>query len=153
MTATRASSGNGANGASGSSAWNVERDRHEEVHHTLWMFYRVLYICHSSQRGHPNLLLNQELAVMNIGTPTFMRAPVKILARALESAMDELAWARAEARSGRTAAENEAASISARDCHSPPAFCRLPEVGAERLAERQTAAATLTRDGKLVGCR
>jgi xanthine dehydrogenase YagR molybdenum-binding subunit len=42
----------------------------------------------------PNLRLDQQLAVMNIGTPTFMRAPGENPGMwALESAMDELAWA------------------------------------------------------------
>ncbi|MEL6225345.1 MAG: molybdopterin cofactor-binding domain-containing protein, partial [Cyanobacteria bacterium J06627_8] len=41
----------------------------------------------------PNLKLGQELAVLNVGTPTFMRAPGEAPGMfALESAMDELAW-------------------------------------------------------------
>lgn len=41
----------------------------------------------------PNLKLGQELAELNIGTPTFMRAPGEAPGMfALESAMDELAW-------------------------------------------------------------
>ena len=41
----------------------------------------------------PNLRLGQELAVLNVGTPTFMRAPGEAPGMfALESAMDELAW-------------------------------------------------------------
>ncbi|MEB3231104.1 MAG: xanthine dehydrogenase family protein molybdopterin-binding subunit [Leptolyngbyaceae bacterium] len=41
----------------------------------------------------PNLLLHQELGVLNVGTPTFMRAPGENPGMwALESAMDELAW-------------------------------------------------------------
>jgi xanthine dehydrogenase YagR molybdenum-binding subunit len=42
----------------------------------------------------PNLKTSQDLAVMNVGTPTFMRAPGECPGMwALESAMDELAWA------------------------------------------------------------
>ena len=41
----------------------------------------------------PNISLKQELAVLNVGTPTFMRAPGENPGMfALESAMDELAW-------------------------------------------------------------
>lgn len=41
----------------------------------------------------PNLRLYQELAAINVGTPTFMRAPGENPGMwALESAMDELAW-------------------------------------------------------------
>ena len=41
----------------------------------------------------PNMKLKQELAVLNVGTPTFMRAPGENPGMfALESAMDELAW-------------------------------------------------------------
>ncbi|MGL4619455.1 MAG: xanthine dehydrogenase family protein molybdopterin-binding subunit, partial [Chroococcidiopsis sp.] len=41
----------------------------------------------------PNMRLYQELAVLNAGTPTFMRAPGETPGMwALESAMDELAW-------------------------------------------------------------
>jgi xanthine dehydrogenase YagR molybdenum-binding subunit len=40
-----------------------------------------------------NLRLQQEMAVLNVGTPTFMRAPGECPGMfALESAMDELAW-------------------------------------------------------------
>lgn len=42
----------------------------------------------------PNIRLKQELGVLNVGTPTFMRAPGENPGMfALESAMDELAWA------------------------------------------------------------
>ncbi len=41
----------------------------------------------------PNMKLKQEIAVLNVGTPTFMRAPGETPGMfALESAMDELAW-------------------------------------------------------------
>ena len=41
----------------------------------------------------PNMRLKQELGVLNVGTPTFMRAPGENPGLfALESAMDELAW-------------------------------------------------------------
>ncbi len=42
----------------------------------------------------PNIQLNQTLATLNVGTPTFMRAPGASPGMwAIESAMDELAWA------------------------------------------------------------
>lgn len=42
----------------------------------------------------PNLQLRQELGVLNVGVPTFMRAPGEAPGMwAMESAMDELAWA------------------------------------------------------------
>ncbi|MEB3293286.1 MAG: xanthine dehydrogenase family protein molybdopterin-binding subunit [Synechococcales bacterium] len=42
----------------------------------------------------PNIHLDQQIAILNIGTPTFMRAPGENPGMwALESAMDELAWA------------------------------------------------------------
>ncbi|MGK7947190.1 MAG: xanthine dehydrogenase family protein molybdopterin-binding subunit, partial [Microcystaceae cyanobacterium] len=42
----------------------------------------------------PNLNLSQEIAVLNVGVPTFMRAPGETPGMwAMESAMDELAWA------------------------------------------------------------
>ncbi|VEP18305.1 putative xanthine dehydrogenase YagR molybdenum-binding subunit [Hyella patelloides LEGE 07179] len=41
----------------------------------------------------PNMRLKQEIAVLNVGAPTFMRAPGENPGMfALESAMDELAW-------------------------------------------------------------
>ena len=41
----------------------------------------------------PNMKLKQDIAVLNVGTPTFMRAPGENPGMfALESAMDELAW-------------------------------------------------------------
>lgn len=41
----------------------------------------------------PNMRLKQEIATLNVGTPTFMRAPGETPGMfALESAMDELAW-------------------------------------------------------------
>ena len=48
----------------------------------------------SAMYATPNLSLNQQLATLNIGTPGFMRAPGENPGLwALESAMDELAWA------------------------------------------------------------
>ena len=101
----------------------------------------------------PNMRLYQELAVLNAGTPTFMRAPGETPGMwALESAMDELAWklnvdpialrlkniAKGDQRKGLPFSENHLA-----DCL---------KVGAERFdwQERQQAR-SLTRDGKLIG--
>jgi hypothetical protein len=85
----------------------------------------------------PNLLLNQELAVMNIGTPTFMRAPGEAPGMwALESAMDELAWAlKIDPIDLRL--KNEAKSISARACHSLPSISPIAsKLGRSALAGR-----------------
>lgn len=101
----------------------------------------------------PNLLLNQELAVMNIGTPTFMRAPGDNPGMwALESAMDELAWALkldpVELRLKNEAKEHQRKGLPFSAKH----FADCLKVGAERFGwkDRQPPR-SLTRDGKLVG--
>jgi xanthine dehydrogenase YagR molybdenum-binding subunit len=101
----------------------------------------------------PNMRLYQELAILNVGTPTFMRAPGETPGMwALESAMDELAWklnvdpialrlkniAKGDQRKGLPFSEHH--------------FADCLKVGAERFGwkERQQPR-SLTRDGKLVG--
>jgi xanthine dehydrogenase YagR molybdenum-binding subunit len=101
----------------------------------------------------PNMRLYQELAVLNAGTPTFMRAPGETPGMwALESAMDELAWklnvdpialrlkniAQGDQRKGLPFSEHH--------------FADCLKVGAERFGwqERQQPR-SLTRDGKLMG--
>jgi xanthine dehydrogenase YagR molybdenum-binding subunit len=101
----------------------------------------------------PNIRLYQELAILNVGTPTFMRAPGETPGMwALESAMDELAWklnvdpvalrlkniAKGDQRKGLPFSEHH--------------FADCLKVGAERFGwkERQQPR-SLTRDGKLVG--
>ncbi|HEY9896960.1 MAG TPA: xanthine dehydrogenase family protein molybdopterin-binding subunit [Candidatus Sericytochromatia bacterium] len=101
----------------------------------------------------PNLLLNQELAVMNIGTPTFMRAPGEAPGMwALESAMDELAWALKldpiELRLKNEAKEHQRKGLPFSAKH----FADCLKVGAERFGWKdRPEPRSLTRDGKLIG--
>jgi xanthine dehydrogenase YagR molybdenum-binding subunit len=102
----------------------------------------------------PNLLFNQELAVMNVGTPTFMRAPGENPGMwALESAMDELAWALridpVELRLKNESKEHQRKGLPFSAKH----FAECLKVGAERFGwkNRLLQPRSLTRDGKLVG--
>ena len=101
----------------------------------------------------PNLLLNQELAVMNIGTPTFMRAPGEAPGMwALESAMDELAWALKidpiDLRLKNEAKEHQRKGLPFSAKH----FADCLKVGAERFGWKdRPEPRSLTRDGKLIG--
>lgn len=101
----------------------------------------------------PNLLLNQELAVMNVGTPTFMRAPGENPGMwALESAMDELAWALrldpVELRLKNEAREDQRNGLPFSAKH----FADCLTVGAERFGWKdRPQPRSLTRDGQLVG--
>ena len=101
----------------------------------------------------PNLLLNQALAVMNIGTPTFMRAPGEAPGMwALESAMDELAWALKldpiELRLKNEAKEHQRKGLPFSAKH----FADCLKVGAERFGWKdRPEPRSLTRDGKLIG--
>ncbi|MBD2073565.1 xanthine dehydrogenase family protein molybdopterin-binding subunit [Phormidium sp. FACHB-592] len=101
----------------------------------------------------PNLLLNQELAVMNIGTPTFMRAPGEAPGMwALESAMDELAWALKldpiALRLKNEAKEHQRKGLPFSAKH----FADCLRVGAERFGWKdRPEPRSLTRDGKLIG--
>lgn len=101
----------------------------------------------------PNMRLYQGLAVMNVGTPTFMRAPGETPGMwALESAMDELAWklnidpvalrlknmAKGDQRKGLPFSEHH--------------FAECLQVGAERFGwQERSQPRSLTRDGKQVG--
>jgi xanthine dehydrogenase YagR molybdenum-binding subunit len=101
----------------------------------------------------PNMRIYQELAIMNVGMPTFMRAPGETPGMwALESAMDELAWklnvdpvvlrlkniAKGDQRKGLPFSEHH--------------FADCLKVGAERFGwEERQQPRSLTRDGKLVG--
>ncbi len=102
----------------------------------------------------PNLRLDQELGVMNVGTPTFMRAPGENPGLwALESAMDELAWELkidpVELRLRNETKENQKDGLpfSAKD------FAECLRVGAEQFGwqDRQKKVRSVTRDGKLIG--
>ena len=102
----------------------------------------------------PNLRLNQELAVMNVGTPTFMRAPGENPGMwALESAMDELAWALkldpVELRIKNETKEHQKKGLPFSAKH----FADCLKVGAEKFGwkDRKMQTRALTRDGKLVG--
>ncbi|WP_026732888.1 xanthine dehydrogenase family protein molybdopterin-binding subunit [Fischerella sp. PCC 9605] len=102
----------------------------------------------------PNLRLKQELAKMNIGTPTFMRAPGENPGLwALESAMDELAWALkidpVELRLKNEAKEHQRKGLPFSAKH----FADCLRVGAEQFGwqDRPKQPRSLTRDGKLVG--
>ncbi|MBW4694037.1 MAG: xanthine dehydrogenase family protein molybdopterin-binding subunit [Lyngbya sp. HA4199-MV5] len=101
----------------------------------------------------PNLLLNQELAVVNTGTPTFMRGPGESPGMwALESAMDELAWALkldpVALRLKNEAKEHQRKGLPFSAKH----FADCLKVGAERFGwNDRPQPRSLTRDGKLVG--
>ena len=102
----------------------------------------------------PNLSLKQYLAVMNVGTPTFMRAPGENPGMwALESAMDELASALSldpvelRLRNETQAHQRRGLPFSAKQ------FADCLKVGAERFGwqERPLKPRSLIRDGLLVG--
>lgn len=102
----------------------------------------------------PNLQLKQELAVMNVGTPTFMRAPGENPGMwALESAMDELAWSLkidpVELRLKNEAKQHQRKGLPFSAKH----FAECLRTGAEQFGwkERPQQVRSLTRDGKLVG--
>ncbi|MGA7933928.1 MAG: xanthine dehydrogenase family protein molybdopterin-binding subunit [Kovacikia sp.] len=101
----------------------------------------------------PNLLLNQELAVMNVGTPTFMRAPGENPGMwALESAMDELAWALKidpiELRLKNESKQHQRKGLPFSAKH----FADCLKVGAERFGWKdRPQPRSLSRDGNLIG--
>ena len=102
----------------------------------------------------PNLRLKQDLAVMNVGTPTFMRAPGENPGMwALESAMDELAWALpldpVELRLRNETREHQRQGLPFSTKH----FADCLKVGAEQFGwqQRPSQPRSLTRDGLLVG--
>ncbi|NEN94058.1 MAG: xanthine dehydrogenase family protein molybdopterin-binding subunit [Moorea sp. SIO3I7] len=102
----------------------------------------------------PNLRTRQELAVMNVGTPAFMRAPGENPGLwALESAMDELAWELkidpVELRLKNETKEHQRQGLpfSAKD------FAECLRLGAQQFGwqDRPKQVRSLTRDGKLIG--
>lgn len=102
----------------------------------------------------PNLQLKQELAVLNIGTPTFMRAPGENPGMwAMESAMDELAWMLkidpVELRLKNETQEHQRQGKPFSAKH----FADCLRVGAEQFGwqDRPKQPRSLTRDGKLIG--
>ncbi len=102
----------------------------------------------------PNLGIQQEIGVMNIGTPTFMRAPGENPGMwALESAMDELAWELkidpVELRLKNETKEHQHQCLP----FSAKYFAECLRVGAEQFGwqDRPQQVRSLTRDGKLIG--
>jgi xanthine dehydrogenase YagR molybdenum-binding subunit len=102
----------------------------------------------------PSLSLKQEMAIMNVGVPTFMRAPGENPGMwALESAMDELAWALKldpidlRLRNETTEHQRKGLPFSAKH------YADCLKVGAERFGwqQRKQEPRSLTRDGLLVG--
>ncbi|MBE9008292.1 xanthine dehydrogenase family protein molybdopterin-binding subunit [Fortiea sp. LEGE XX443] len=102
----------------------------------------------------PNLRLKQELAVINLGTPTFMRAPGENPGLwAIESAMDELAW-KLQLDPVELRLKNEAKEHQRRNLpFSAKNFAECLQVGAEKFGwkDRPKQVRSLTRDGKLIG--
>jgi xanthine dehydrogenase YagR molybdenum-binding subunit len=102
----------------------------------------------------PNLQINQELAAMNVGTPTFMRAPGENPGMwALESAMDELAWVLkidpVELRLKNESKEHQRKNLPFSAKH----FAECLQTGAAQFGwkDRPKTPRSLTRDGKQVG--
>ncbi len=102
----------------------------------------------------PNIRLHQELAVMNVGTPTFMRAPGENPGLwALESAMDELAWELkidpVELRLKNETQEHQRQGLP----YSAKHFAECLGVGAQQFGwqNRPKQVRSLTREGKLIG--
>ncbi|NES85359.1 MAG: xanthine dehydrogenase family protein molybdopterin-binding subunit, partial [Moorea sp. SIO2B7] len=102
----------------------------------------------------PNLKLNQELGVLNVGVPTFMRAPGETPGMwAMESAMDELAWALnidpVELRLKNETEKNQKTGLPFSAKH----FADCLQIGAEKFGwkDRVMKPRSLTRDGKLIG--
>jgi xanthine dehydrogenase YagR molybdenum-binding subunit len=110
----------------------------------------------------PNLRLKQQVAAMNVGTPTFMRAPGENPGMwALESAMDELAWALnidpVELRLKNATQQHQQRKLPFCAKH----FAECLTVGAAQFgwqhrpqqvrSPKELSETSLTRDGKLVG--
>jgi xanthine dehydrogenase YagR molybdenum-binding subunit len=102
----------------------------------------------------PNLKLHQEIATMNVGTPTFMRAPGENPGLwALESAMDELAWS-LQMDPVALRLKNETQQDQQKGLpFSAKHFADCLNLGAERFGwkDRPMQTRALTRDDKLVG--
>jgi xanthine dehydrogenase YagR molybdenum-binding subunit len=102
----------------------------------------------------PNMRLKQDLAVMNVGTPTFMRAPGEAPGMwALESAMDELAWA-LKIDPVKLRLDNETREHQRKNLpYSAKNFAECLRLGSEQFGweKRPTQTRALTRNGKLVG--
>jgi xanthine dehydrogenase YagR molybdenum-binding subunit len=102
----------------------------------------------------PNLRLKQDIAVLNVGTPTFMRAPGENPGMfALESAMDELAWELnldpVELRLRNKTKEHQRKKLP----FSAKYFAECLNLGAEKFgwSQRQMQPRSQQKDGLLVG--
>lgn len=102
----------------------------------------------------PSLFLRQELGVLHVGTPTFMRAPGETPGMwALESAMDELAWTLnidpVELRLMNEAQEHQRKGLPFSEKH----FADCLRVGADQFGwgDRPTKPRSLRRNGQWVG--
>lgn len=102
----------------------------------------------------PNLRIQQLLGVLNVGTPTFMRAPGETPGMyALESAMDELAWELGidpvELRLRNETKEHQSRGLP----FSAKYFQECLRVGAEKFGweNRPQKVRSLNRNGKLIG--
>lgn len=102
----------------------------------------------------PSLLTALELAVQNVPTPTFMRAPGETPGMfAIECAMDELAW-QLKMDPVKLRILNETKSHQRSNLpFSAKAYKECIETGAEKFgwAKRTMAPRSMTRDGLLVG--
>jgi len=102
----------------------------------------------------PNLRIEQELGTLNVGMPTFMRGPGETPGMyALESAMDELAWALQI-----DPIELRLLNYTTKDLQkdlpfSAKHYAECLQLGAEKFGwkDRPMQTRSLTRDGKLVG--
>lgn len=102
----------------------------------------------------PNLRIQQELGVMNVGMPTFMRAPGETPGLwALESAMDELAWELnidpVELRLKNETKEHQRRGLPFSTKH----FAECLQVGAQQFGwqDRPKQVQSLIRGGTLIG--
>ncbi|SKB11118.1 Xanthine dehydrogenase, molybdenum binding subunit apoprotein [Planktothrix sp. PCC 11201] len=102
----------------------------------------------------PNLSLKQEIAILNVGMPTYMRGPGETPGMfALESAMDELAWTLGidpvELRLKNATPVHQRSQLPFSAKH----FADCLQVGAEQFGwkDRPQQPRSLTRDGKFVG--
>lgn len=101
-----------------------------------------------------NLSLKQEIAILNMGMPTYMRAPGEVPGMfALESAMDELAWklgldpVELRLKNATTLHQRTKLPFSAKH------FAECLQLGAEQFGwkDRPQQPRSFTREGKLVG--
>ncbi|MDJ0725197.1 MAG: xanthine dehydrogenase family protein molybdopterin-binding subunit [Prochloraceae cyanobacterium] len=102
----------------------------------------------------PNMKLKQDLATLNVGTPTFMRAPGESPGMfAIESAMDELAW-QLKIDPVKLRLENETKEHQRRKLpFSEKYFAECLQTGAEKFgwSQRQMQPRSMKKDRLSVG--